>query len=110
VIRVYVDDLMITGASSEDIKKLKPEMAKVFHISDLGLLRYHLGIEVQHSAMGISLSQCAYALKILEKNGLIDCNQLELWFGRRKGTEASLIGYHWYYFSFLVIAPLFGSQ
>jgi hypothetical protein len=38
VIGVYVNDLMISGASSEDIKKFKTEMAKVFCMNDLGLL------------------------------------------------------------------------
>jgi hypothetical protein len=46
VIGVYVDDLMIMGADSGDIKKFKPEMENVFRMSDLGLLRYYLGIEV----------------------------------------------------------------
>jgi hypothetical protein len=46
VIGVYVDDLMIMRADSGDIKKFKPEMENVFRMSDLGLLRYYLGIEV----------------------------------------------------------------
>jgi hypothetical protein len=32
-------------------------MAKVFRMSDLGLLHYYLGIEVHQGAKGISLSQ-----------------------------------------------------
>jgi hypothetical protein len=47
VIGVYVDDLIVSRASREDIKHFKSEMAKVFHMSDLGLLHYYLGIEVQ---------------------------------------------------------------
>jgi hypothetical protein len=74
VIGVYVDDLMITGTNSEDIKKFKTEMAKVFNMSDLGLLHYYHGIEVQQGKRGITLSQSAYALKILEKSGLRECN------------------------------------
>jgi hypothetical protein len=50
VIGVYVDDIMITGARDEDIKKFKSEMAQVFNMSDLGLLHYYLGIEVKQGA------------------------------------------------------------
>jgi hypothetical protein len=74
VVGVYVDDLMITGSNCNDIGGLKSEMAKVFNMSDLGLLHYYLGIEVKQSSEGISLSQSAYALKIVEKCGLVGCN------------------------------------
>jgi hypothetical protein len=74
IIGVYVDDLMITGSSSNDIREFKLEMAKVFCMSNLGLLHYYLGIEVIQGVEGISLSQVAYALKIVEKCGLSECN------------------------------------
>jgi hypothetical protein len=74
VIGVYVDDIMITGARDEDIKKFKSEMAQVFNMSDLGLLHYYLGIEVKQGAPNIALSQSTYALKIVERFGLKDCN------------------------------------
>jgi hypothetical protein len=38
VVGVYVDDLVITGSSSEEIQKFKLQMAKTFRMSDLGLL------------------------------------------------------------------------
>jgi hypothetical protein len=38
IIGVYMDDLMITGSSADDIRMFKQEMAKVFSMSDLGLL------------------------------------------------------------------------
>lgn len=74
VVGVYVDDLIITGTNCEDIKLFKEEMAAVFKMTDLGLLKYYLGIEVRQNKEGISLSQGAYAEKILEKNGMRECN------------------------------------
>jgi len=71
VVGVYVDDLVITGSSSDDIKRFKKEMAAAFKMSDLGLLHYYLGIEVKQGASGISLSQGAYAAKILERSGMV---------------------------------------
>ena len=47
VVGVYVDDLIIIGARTEDINSFKREMAAHFRISDLGALSYYLGIEVR---------------------------------------------------------------
>ena len=47
VVGVYVDDLIITGACTEDINSFKREMAACFQMSDLGALSYYLGIEVR---------------------------------------------------------------
>jgi hypothetical protein len=38
VVGVYVDDLVITGSSSEEIQKFKLQMTKTFKMSDFGLL------------------------------------------------------------------------
>ena len=78
VVGVYVDDLIITGASCNSIKKFKALMAEIFKMSDLGLLTYYLGIEVKQSSEGITLSQGSYVKKILEKAGMVECNPREV--------------------------------
>jgi hypothetical protein len=70
VVGVYVDDLIITGASLEDVIAFKEEMCWLFRMSDLGLLSYYLGIEVKQGRSAITLGQAAYAKKLLEKAGL----------------------------------------
>ena len=77
VVGVYVDDLIISGPSVSDIKQFKAEMKRKFSMSDLGLLSYYLGIEVKQGAGGITLSQGAYAVKILEGAGMMNCNPCE---------------------------------
>ena len=47
IVDVYVDDLIVTGARTEDINSFKREMAAPFQMSDLGALSYYLGIEVR---------------------------------------------------------------
>ena len=47
IVGVYVDDLIVTGACTEDINSFKREMAACFRMSDLGALSYYLGIEVR---------------------------------------------------------------
>jgi hypothetical protein len=45
-----------------------------FKMSDLGLLHYYLSIEVKQSMSGISLSQYAYVIKILERSDMTGHN------------------------------------
>jgi hypothetical protein len=71
---VYVDDLIITGADPGEIETFKKEMKSSFKMSDLGCLSYYLGIEVKQERGRITLSQAAYATKLLEKAGMNSCN------------------------------------
>lgn len=57
VVLVYVDDLIITGDNADEIQSLKSTLHKTFSIKDLGLLRYFLGIEMDHSSKGLFLNQ-----------------------------------------------------
>jgi hypothetical protein len=45
LVGVYVDDL-ITGSSNANIVAFKEDMKRSFSMSDLGLLSYYLGIQV----------------------------------------------------------------
>jgi hypothetical protein len=47
VVRVYIDDLVITGSGCDDIKSFKEEMVAAFKMSDLYILHYYLNIEVK---------------------------------------------------------------
>lgn len=75
---VYVDDLIVTGADEREIQLFKVEMKNTFKMSDLGYLSYYLGIEVKQQAGKITLSQAAYAAKLLEKAGMADCNSVQV--------------------------------
>lgn len=66
VVGIYVDDLIITGASVEEIQAFQGKMYRLFRMSDLGLLSYYLGIEVKQTDAGITLCQSAYAQKLLQ--------------------------------------------
>ena len=50
IVRVYVDDLIITGASEAKVEEFKKNMMRIFEITDLGFLCSYLGIEV-HQGM-----------------------------------------------------------
>ncbi len=55
IIVIYVDDLIITGDSDEDIFELKKLLKQKFEMKDLGKLCYFLGIEVIQFPKGIWL-------------------------------------------------------
>ena len=69
-----MDDLIVTGSSEKVILEFKKRMKQVFHMSDLGLLSYYVGIKVTQSKEGIKLSQKGYAEKILKVAGMEDYN------------------------------------
>lgn len=74
LVGVYVDDLIITGSDVVEIDRFKAEMKSLFRMSDLGLLCFYLGIEVEQVAGSTRLTQSAFARRILEKAGMQDCN------------------------------------
>ena len=53
---VYIDDIIVMGADTEEIARFKRQMMDKFRMSDLGLFRLYLGIEVHENASGITLS------------------------------------------------------
>jgi hypothetical protein len=74
LVGVYVDDLIVIGGCSKTISNFKEQMQAEFKMSDLGSLSFYLGIEVHQNKGRITLSQGAYAAKIVEKAGLTECN------------------------------------
>ncbi|KAK3125062.1 hypothetical protein QOZ80_7BG0599500 [Eleusine coracana subsp. coracana] len=74
LIGIYVDDLIITSGNSKEIEKFKVEMKAKFRMIDLELLSFYLGIEVKQRKEEISLSQSAYAAKIVAAGGMQVCN------------------------------------
>jgi len=69
---LYVDDMLITGDDDEHISFVKKHLGEQFQMSDLGPLSYFLGIEVQNSAQGYSISQSKYIHDLIARSGIID--------------------------------------
>lgn len=77
IVGVYVDDLLVTGTNLSNIVKFKREMSREFNMSDLGMLSYYLGLEVNQGKEYIKLRQSSYAKKVLEKAGMSKCNPVK---------------------------------
>jgi hypothetical protein len=46
ILGVYVDDLIVTGSEKKEVEIFKKQMTEEFEMSDLGLMSFYLGIEV----------------------------------------------------------------
>lgn len=67
IVILYVDDLIFTGSDDFLITDFKQVMKSEFGMTNLGLLRYFLGIEVKQTENGIFISQAKYVAKFLER-------------------------------------------
>ena len=63
IVCLYVDDLIFTGDFG--IVDFKAVMESEFEMTDLGLMKFFLGIEVQQSESGIFISRSTYASEVL---------------------------------------------
>jgi len=62
---LYVDDMVITGNSSQTLSSLLAALNKEFRMTDMGQLHYFLGIQVQRNQHGLFMSQQKYAEDLL---------------------------------------------
>ena len=67
----YVDYLIFT--SDFGIKEFRKVMESEFEMTDLGLMKFFMGIEVQQSESGIFISQSKYANTILKRFNMSNC-------------------------------------
>lgn len=82
IVCLYVDDLIYTGNDKSMFDVFNQSMMTEFDMTDLGLMRYFLGVEVVQGAAGNFLSQKKYMLEILDKFEMKGCNSV--------GTPSSL--------------------
>ena len=77
IIVLYVDELLITGISKKEISSLKDAMNHAFSMTNLGLLRQFLGLEIAQYQHGIKLNQSNYSLDFFEQvqHEILQANQ-----------------------------------
>ncbi|CAJ2662180.1 unnamed protein product [Trifolium pratense] len=76
VVSLYVDDLIFTGNDEKLFAEFKSSMERNFAMTDLGKMRYFLGVEIKQDGNGIFLYQQKYAVEILQRFGMSDCNSV----------------------------------
>lgn len=74
IIRVYVDDLLITSSNPECIENFKARVKEKFEMSDLRSRSSYMRLKIIQSNDFIFLSQKAFVLEILDHAKMEDCN------------------------------------
>ncbi|XP_016647152.1 PREDICTED: ABC transporter B family member 4-like [Prunus mume] len=77
IVCLYVDDLLFPGNDEAMFVEFKSSMMSEFDMTDLGKMRYFLGIEVVQSSCGIFISQRKYAQEVLERFRMSNCNPVQ---------------------------------
>ena len=73
VVCLYVDDMIYMGSSELIIAEFKFNMMRKFEMSDLGLLHYFLGLELNQNSDDIFISQRKYAIDLLNQFNMLNC-------------------------------------
>lgn len=72
LVLIYVDDILISGNSKEEI------LSSDFHIKDMGPVSYFLGLEIDRSNVRFFISQRKYVLDLLKEFGMMTSTPLRL--------------------------------
>ncbi|CAL9003639.1 unnamed protein product [Prunus brigantina] len=76
IVCLYVDDLIFTGNDEVMFEQFKRSMMLEFDMTDLGNMRYFLGIEVIQKPNGIFMCQRKYAQEVLDRFNMGQCNSV----------------------------------
>ncbi|GJW34316.1 ribonuclease H-like domain-containing protein [Tanacetum coccineum] len=71
---LYVDDIILTASSTALLQQIIDSLHKEFDMTDLGALNYFLGISVVRHSTCLFLSQKKYALDLLARAHMVNCN------------------------------------
>nr|GEV08418.1 hypothetical protein [Tanacetum cinerariifolium] len=71
---LYVDDIVLTASFENLLQQIISSLHQEFAMTDLGLLNYFLGIFVTHDSSGLFVSQKKYAIEILDRSYMLNCN------------------------------------
>lgn len=73
IVSLYVDDLLIIGSNPSKVDEFKEAMNCEFEMTDLGIMSYFLGMEINQTSSGIFVNQRRYAVDVLKRFGMDKC-------------------------------------
>lgn len=77
IVLIYVDNILIIGLSTTELKSFIAKFSTTFALKDLGILSYFLGIEVLYNTNCVYLSQRKYVRDLLVKVEMSDCKEID---------------------------------
>nr|KYP56497.1 Retrovirus-related Pol polyprotein from transposon TNT 1-94 [Cajanus cajan] len=74
---VYVDDIIITGSSSQFIQQITDQLNSTFSLKQLGQLDYFLGIKIKHLPdKSLLMTQSKYIQDLLHKTSMAEAHPI----------------------------------
>ncbi|XP_021822133.1 uncharacterized protein LOC110763616 [Prunus avium] len=74
ILKVYVDDIILTGSKDSLVQEVINELNVVFEMKDMGRLTYFLGLQISYNLNGdIFVCQTKYAKDLLAKADMNTC-------------------------------------
>ena len=73
IVCLYVDDFIYFGSNHHLLADFKHSMMRNFEMTDLGIMKYFLRMQVKQGREDIFISQEKYAADILKKFYMKDC-------------------------------------
>jgi hypothetical protein len=73
---LYVDDIILTANTTTLLHSIISSLNGEFSMSDLGDIHHFLGVNVHRTTDGLFLSQQQYALEILDRAKMLNCNPI----------------------------------
>jgi hypothetical protein len=70
---LYVDDMILSASSSKLISEIIGNLRSAFAVKDLSPVSYFLGVDVQRTEHGFTLSQASYATDVIERAVMLNC-------------------------------------
>lgn len=70
----WVDDIIVAASDDVLMTQVKASLSARFRMKDLGILKWFLGIEFQHTEGKITMSQKQYVEKVLDRFDMSQCN------------------------------------
>ena len=59
--------MLVTGSKVELLQRFKDEMERIFEMTDLGVMKYFLGMELLQSSDGVFICQQKYISDIINR-------------------------------------------
>jgi len=75
-VALYVDDLIFMGSKAKLLEEFKEVIKREFEMTNLGVMKYFLGLEVDHNMTCFFMSQKRYVKELLKKVKMLKCNGL----------------------------------
>lgn len=73
IVCLYIDDAIYMSSSDSLVAVFKSNMMKKFEMSNIGLLRYFLGLKVKQGVDGIFILQRKYVVDLFKRVNLLNC-------------------------------------